>query len=317
MATKYSDLQRSKRNEVARYVTGRMQEQIIQGYRLLLVTEQIKKDISASASDKGEKKVDHEAVEAEVKRFFEIGTSKVIAPDELETGILRGDVAWRGGAAMNSRVNELLSPAVVSLLRRDMMESVLLGRIFNEEEGEVYGELDALSKHENPNIKAAVALSYMLKHDMRDGIILKRLSNSGQEELVRKCAALNPFRNSAVQRMQAEDNSLKVVYGVAVNSRSLRSVLDRVTWRIYHDENGWVASLDTTVEEQIKRIKMVLPYHPSLTDHSRTMLMNDNDESIRDQVELVDRMYEKVLEQEHRTKANNNAGTMVFWACSD
>ena len=282
------------RHEIAKHVTTQRHTQIIQTYRLLLVTDQLTKDLHSSMYEAGSKgPVNQETVREMVNTFFNIGTSKAISSDELEANVIEGNIAMRGGAAMNSRVNEKLTPAVVSMLRADQRDSVLIGRIFNEEEGEVYGELDALSQHGNPNVKAAVALCYLLKRDRRDGIILKRLSDPKQEELVRKCASLSPFRNSDVQKFQAQDCSLRVLYGGAINSTSLPSTIDAITARIYGEiGQHWQVGLDTTVGEQIKRIKLVLPYHHALTERSKQMLANDQDREVREQVEAADRMYE-------------------------
>ena len=301
MATKTLGSQRSDlRHKIAKHVTMRRHTQIIQSYRLLLVTDQLTKDLYSSMSEAGSGgPVKQETVKEMVDTFFHVGTSKLISPDELEANVIEGNIAMRGGAAMNSRVNEKLTPAVVSMLRADQRDSVLIGRIFNEEEGEVYGELEALSHHKNYNVKAAVALCYLLKRDKRDGIILKRLSDSKQEELVRKCASLSPFRNSAIQSLQAQDCSLRVLYGGAVNSTSLPSTIDTITARIYEEAGKhWQVGLDTTVGEQIKRIKMILPYHHALTERSKQMLANDPDSEVREQVEAADQMYKNASVKE-------------------
>lgn len=294
MATKTPDSRRSGLgHEIAKYVTTRRHMQAIAAYRLLLVTGKLTKDLCSSMYEAGSRgTVDQETVKAMVNTFFNMGTSKAISPDELGANVIEGNMAMRA-AAMNSRINEKLAPAVISMLRADQRDSVLIGRIFNEEEGEVYGELEALSHNKNPNVKAAVALCYLLKRDRRDGIILRRLSDPKQEELVRKCASLSPFRNSAIQKLQAEDRSLMVLYAGAVNSTSLPSTMDIITGRIYGEiGRHWQVGIDTTVGEQIKRIKLILPYHHALTERSRQMLSNDSDDEVREEVRAADRMYE-------------------------
>lgn len=250
-------------------------------------------------------------IEQKMQTLLRIATADDMSPVQLEKHALSNNHEERAGAAMNRYILKKVSPSVVAMLREDESAGIVqIARLFNDEGGEIYGELRKFTAHPSRWVRSAAALSYMLKAD-RDSIVLGDLYSKG-DEMVRKCTAVNPFSNARLKKRQAGDASPIVLYGLGINYRSTPEVLEHVLEQVYRLQRSPDAT--PALLSGIRRVKTILPYHSAMSEEVHERLLSDPDPEVVRVVKEVDssslRMNGQAPAQaDHHTTLSNFLGT--------